>query len=317
MREKLASIEIGSHTARLLVAQDLGPSIPFRPLARRRAYIRLAQDFDYSAKRIIQPEAIDRTLEAVEGFLGCMKMFNVHSVHAVATGVVREAANKDEFLDRIREYAGINVRPIDGSEEALLTGRGVLSALDIRGKPFLVFDLGGGSTEFLFRGEGETIIRSIPLGAAVLSQEYLKSDPPDTTQLDALSRHIDGSLEKARLHTCTGLDHCPIIATGGTVTALAAMIDRIALEEITPERVNGMILKKSQVEGLLGGIQGLSVQEMSSLPGLDAGRAELILAGSLIVIRILKFFESVQLTISLSDLLEGILIDRLRGEGHV
>ena len=316
MREKLASIDIGSHTARLLVAKNLGPSKPLRPLARRRAYIRLAQGFDHSGKKIIQPEAIDLTLKAVEGFLRCMKMFNVHSVHAVATGVVREAANRDEFLNRIREHTGIYVRPISGDEEALLTGKGALHALDIRGRPFLVFDLGGGSTEFLFGNEGGEITRSIPLGAAILTQEYLKSDPPEETQLNALSRHIDESLKKARLEACASDDQCLIAATGGTVTALAAMTDGITLKEITPDRINGLILKRPQVEALLGKIKGLSVEKRCRLPGLDRGRAEVILAGLIIVIRILKFFESVQLTVSLSDLLEGILIDRSEGEGN-
>jgi exopolyphosphatase/guanosine-5'-triphosphate,3'-diphosphate pyrophosphatase len=162
MTKPCASIDIGSHTARLLIADKSGPQGILRPLIRKRDYIRLSEGFDRAGEKTIQPNAIDRTLDALKGFSQTLKTFDVGSVHAVATGLFREAANRDEFLDRIYESTGIRVRTITGDEEALLTGKGVLNALDIRKKPFIIFDLGGGSTEFLSGRGGRQTVRSIP-----------------------------------------------------------------------------------------------------------------------------------------------------------
>ena len=178
------------------------------PLARKRTYIRLAEGLSQSEKKDIPSVAIDRTLNVLKKFSGTLKRFRVHSVNAVVTGVIREAPNRDKFLDRIYEETGIRVRVITGVEEAYLTAKGALQALNIHTDPFAVFDLGGGSTEF-FIGSEDTRLR---------------------------------------------------------------------------------------------------------LPGLDKGRADVILAGCLTVIRILYFFKSLQLKVSMSDLLEGILVEKLEGE---
>ncbi|MBW1798534.1 MAG: hypothetical protein JRJ21_09070, partial [Deltaproteobacteria bacterium] len=238
------------------------------------------------------------------------KTFDVGSVHAVATGVVREAANRDEFLDRIYESTGIRVRTITGDEEALLTGKGVWNALNIPKGPFLIFDLGGGSTEFISGSEGAQTVKSIPLGAAVLKQVYLKSDPPQKEKINELSRHIDQSLEEFLPEPYVKGDNLPIVGTGGTVTTLGAMLHRVSVEDITPDRITGLILTRAQIEALFDRIRNLSLEERLKLPGLDPGRAGVIVAGSLVVIRILHFFKSVQLTVSMSDLLEGLLLAR-------
>ena len=314
MTKTCASIDIGTHTARLLIAQKAGGPGVLRPLIRKRDYIRLGEAFDRSGKKVISPDAIDRTLNVLGGFSQSLKTFGVGSVHAVATGVVREAANRDEFLDRIYESAGIRVKTITGDEEALLTGKGVLNALNIPKGPFLIFDLGGGSTEFLSGSEGAQTVKSIPLGAAVLKQAYLKSDPPEKNEVDALSRHIDQFLAESRLEPYGMGDDFSMVGTGGTVTTLGAMLHRVSVEDIMPDRITGLTLTMAQIETLFDRIRNLSLEERLKLPGLDPGRAGVIVAGSLVVIRILHFFKSVQLMVSMSDLLEGILITCFKGE---
>jgi exopolyphosphatase/guanosine-5'-triphosphate,3'-diphosphate pyrophosphatase len=307
MTKPCASIDIGSHTARLLIAEKSGSQGILRPLIRKRDYIRLSEGFDRAGKRIIQPDAIDRTLDVLRGFSRSLKTFDVGSVHAVATGLFREAANRDEFLDRIYESTGIRVRTITGDEEALLTGKGVLNALDIRKKPFIIFDLGGGSTEFLSGRGGRQTVRSIPLGAGILTQAYLKADPPEKNEIHVLSTYIDQTLMESGMEEVGGGDVYLVVGTGGTVTTLGAMTHRVSVEDMTPEVINGLTLERSQIEGLFYRLRNLTLEERAKLPGLDPGRAGVIVAGSLIVIRILHFFKSVQLTVSMSDLLEGIL----------
>jgi exopolyphosphatase/guanosine-5'-triphosphate,3'-diphosphate pyrophosphatase len=307
MTKPCASIDIGSHTARLLIADKSGPQGILRPLIRKRDYIRLSEGFDRAGEKTIQPNAIDRTLDALKGFSQTLKTFDVGSVHAVATGLFREAANRDEFLDRIYESTGIRVRTITGDEEALLTGKGVLNALDIRKKPFIIFDLGGGSTEFLSGRGGRQTVRSIPLGAGILTQAYLKADPPEKDEIRVLSAYIDQILTESGMREVGAGDDYLVVGTGGTVTTLGAMTHRVPVEDITPEVINGLTIERSQIEGLFYRLRNLTLEERAKLPGLDTGRAGVIVAGSLIVIRILHFFKSVQLTVSMSDLLEAIL----------
>ncbi|MCD6296435.1 MAG: exopolyphosphatase [Deltaproteobacteria bacterium] len=316
MTKPRASIDIGSHTARLLIAKKSGPQGILRPLIRKREYIRLSEGFDRSGKRIIQPDAIDRTLNVLEDFSQRLKTFDVGSVHAVATGLFREAVNRNEFLDRIYERTGIRVRTITGDEEGFLTGKGVLNALNIRKGSFLIFDLGGGSTEFLAGTEGAQTVKSIPLGAGIMTQAYLKTDPPEKEEINKLSRHIDQSLEEFLSEPYVKGNNFSIVGTGGTVTTLGAMLHRISVEDITPDRISGLTLTRAQIEALFDRLRNLTLEERAKLPGLDPGRTGVIVAGSLIVIRILHFFKSVQLTVSMSDLLEGILITCFKGEGN-
>jgi exopolyphosphatase/guanosine-5'-triphosphate,3'-diphosphate pyrophosphatase len=307
MTKPCASIDIGSHTARLLIAEKSGPQGILRPLIRKRDYIRLSEGFDRAGKKIIQPDAIDRTLNVLKDFSQSLETFDVGSVHAVATGLFREAANRAEFLDRIYESTGIRVRTITGDEEALLTGKGVLNALDIRKKPFIIFDLGGGSTEFLSGNGGGQTVRSIPLGAGILTQAYLKADPPEKDEIHALSTYIDQILTESGMEEVAAGDDYLVVGTGGTVTALGAMSQSVSVEDITPEMINGLTLTRARIEALFDRLRNLTIEERAKLPGLDPGRAGVIVAGSLIVIRILHFFKSVQLTVSMSDLLEAIL----------
>lgn len=305
--ETFASIDIGTHTARLLVAQDMGLPGLFRPLVRKRAYIRLGDGF--LGKKNISPSALDRTLKIIKDFSICVKTYGVYpeAVRAVATGVVREAANSEEFVHYIYEHTGIHVRPITGDEEARLTGKGVFHALGIRAETSTIFDLGGGSTEFLTCIDGATTVRSIPLGALILTDMHLHSDPPEEKQILRLIRHVDMNMKEANLPVSE--NPYLMVGTGGTVVALAAILHGISLDEITQKKINGLVLRREKLKAFFDEIKSLGLKERMRYSGLDRGRADVILAGCLIAIRILYFFKSVEMTVSLSDLLEGVLID--------
>ena len=311
---KLASIDIGSHTARLLVSEKIGPPGLIRPLLRKRAYIRLAEDFNLEGKETIRPEAVERTLKALEDFASIVRGFRVESTHAVCTGVVREAENRDDFLSLIYDHTGIKAKVISGEKEARLTEKGVLHSLNIEGGPFMIFDLGGGSTEFVYGEQEDRRVKSIPLGAMVLTQRHLSSDPPEDKQIGALIGEVDGVLQEAFPENAYSGGDGLLVGTGGTVTSLAAMIHDIDVEKISPDRMNGLILRRQHLEGLFVQMKTMTIDERIKLPGLDRGRADVILAGCMVVIRILHFFKSLQLVVSLSDLLEGIMIAYLKGE---
>jgi exopolyphosphatase/guanosine-5'-triphosphate,3'-diphosphate pyrophosphatase len=309
----LASIDIGSHTARLLIAQETGAPDHYQPLLRKRAYTRLAENCHTQPEGVLRPEAIGRALTSLQDFACTTKKYGVQRTLAVSTGVVREACNRDEFLELIYERTGIEAKVISGEEEARLTEKGVQHALNVRNKPHVIFDLGGGSTEFIYGEQDSRKVRSISLGALVLSQKYLTLDPPSGESLKALGEELDRILELS-VPDYIPLRNEILVGTGGTVTALAAMIHMIDREEISPERMNGLILEGEQLKELFARIKIMATDERLSLPGLDPGRADVIPAGCLAAIRILHFFKCARMLVCLSDLLEGILIAYLEGE---
>ena len=303
----LASIDIGSHTARLLVCRKIGSSKDVRPLLRERAYIRLAEDFTSQGKRVIQPEAMERALKTLGEFASIAEEMGVEKVLAACTGVVREAENGDDFLNQIFERTGIRAHVLSGEEEARFTAKGVLHALGVQGRFSMIFDLGGGSTEFIYGEQNLQKTQSLPLGAMVLTQKHLKSDPPGEEEIDALEQDVDDVLTKAFSEghlQGNGL----VVGTGGTVTTLGAMLRHMDIEEISPKRMNGLTLSREELEDLFKRLKTMTFDERLRLKGLDQGRANVIPAGCVVVLRILRFFKTREMVVSLSDLLEGMVL---------
>ena len=306
MKQPVASIDLGSHTARLLIARQSCSSGRLRPLVRKRTYIRLAEGLEPGEKKIIGPDAFARVLKVMNEFSRLLADFDVWRVYGVATGVIRDAINRNQFLDHIYEQTHIRIGLISGEREALLSGKGALSALNIKGDPFLVFDLGGESTEFFYDNRGKVEAKSVPLGAAALTNEFIRSDPPEETELDSVSKETDQRLKNA--HIVLAGEHV-VIGTGGSVTTLAAMFHRIPSYEITPERLNGLTLSLPQVATCFEEIRNLNIEQRMRLSGLDPERADVIVAGALVVVGIMKYLGTFELIVSMSDLLEGLLID--------
>jgi exopolyphosphatase/guanosine-5'-triphosphate,3'-diphosphate pyrophosphatase len=313
METTFSSIDIGSHTARLLIAQTQGPERPLRVLARKRTYTRLAEGFNEAGPRILPQAGFERTLEALRNFSSLNEQFQVQKAWAVATGVVREAKNRDLFLRRCYETTGIRVTVIEGHEEARLTSKGVLGAIkDVR-NPFVIFDLGGGSTEFFCDRQGKVYEKSIPLGAARLTHRYVLSDPPTESELEAMHARIDAGLGAAFRPSFNRHAGGSIIGTGGTVSSLAGMINGIPSERLIPENINGMAVSTADIAVIYDRVKQMGLEERLATWALDRGRADVIIAGTLMVLSILYFFRMKELIVSMSDLLEGILLDAIEG----
>jgi exopolyphosphatase/guanosine-5'-triphosphate,3'-diphosphate pyrophosphatase len=312
-------MELGTHTVRLLTARPTKDSRLFVPTARDRRTIRLSEGFGGGLSPSIGEPAVRRAVDGVAGLRKRARDEGASIVRAASTGVTRTARNREAFLRTLLDRTGVVFRTVSGEEEARLTARGVLHALGPPAAPCLIFDLGGGTTEFVLGGEGVGEggrIVSLPLGAALLKEAFLPEDPPGRGSLRALAVQVDRILEKG-LEGLAGFEGVPwIIGTGGTAATLAAMVHGIRVAEIGPERMNGLDLERGALEALLARMVRLPLEERTRLPGLDPGRADVIPAGTMAVLRILERYRASRMTVCLSDILEGLIIDHLEGEEH-
>ncbi|MBW1929482.1 MAG: hypothetical protein JRH08_00320 [Deltaproteobacteria bacterium] len=309
--KRLASIDLGSHTARILVA-EVSDAPRIKDIVRERHYVRLAvQGRAFFEGLSIPIAAQDRAIRALGRFSQLAASYGVDRIVGVATGVIRTATNRDAFLRRIYQETGLAIRVISGEEEAALTAKGVLSGVPGIRRPFIIFDLGGGSTEFYYGTEERETTLSIPMGAAVLTRRYLRQDPPDPHELVQLDEALSKLLTNELPHVLEGHKGLTVVGTGGTVTSLAAMAQGLELEDIYPEKLNGLAVTTSQIEEIFDKIKKLPVAKRAMLSGLDKGRADVIIAGALAVLSILHHFQVSSMVISLSDLLEGLLMEMM------
>ena len=316
---KFASIDIGTNTLRLLVA-ELASAGCLKPLLHRRFITRLGGG--YSDVSGIEESAAERAFEALSEIRNILKDEAPELVDAVATSVVRRAVNSVWFLEEGKKRLGHDIRAIDGETEARLALKGVTSVLrgTAVGKKRLVMDIGGGSTEFVLVLNAEIKGSfSMELGVVHLTEAYLKSDPPAIEELDALREAIGevvSDLKKSmREASIDPLEFSPVngaalVGTAGTVTTLSAM--KLGLKEYEPKLINGSVLTLEEVEGLFDLLKGLTMAERLEIDALEEGREDLIIAGALIVLVTMSAFGFKEMTICDAGLLEGIILDGVK-----
>jgi exopolyphosphatase / guanosine-5'-triphosphate,3'-diphosphate pyrophosphatase len=313
--KKIASIDIGSHTTRMLIAEFSDSPKVFKALARRRVYTNLAEGFKGGEKGDISEEAIARTTYALRAFAGLAKKYGVDEFYAVSTGVARRAVNSKYFIDSAKKKSGIDVEIISGEREGLLTRRGVAYGSGaVESGSHVIFDLGGATTEFIWGRENALKIKSLPIGALILTQGYFDSDPPGEDKVLALSNSIDTILDQGLSVEASGLHNVLLTGSGGTATTLAAIINRFGVREIVPEKINGLVVERDQIQNLFNRMSSMPLSRRRRIKGMEQGRAGVILAGALSILRIMNFFNIKEMKVSYSDILEGILISYILGE---
>ncbi len=299
---RIASIDIGTNTFRILVGEVKDKE--FKRLYIDRVITRLGGGF-IKEKRIPEDSA-DRAVGVLRGFAGILKDYRVEKVRAVATSVVRESINGYEFLERVQGETGIRVDVISGEEEARLTVKGVLKSVSVNSRYSVIFDVGGGSTEYVLVEQGEILdIRSTNLGVVHLTEGFLKSDIPSELDVGAISREIWDVLS-SELSWASKIpnDNLTLVGTAGTPTTLAAI--ELGLERYNPNLVNGFILKKNVVLNMFNTLTGIPAEERLRIKGLEKGREDVIIPGALIVIKTMERFSKDEIVVSDGGLLEGV-----------
>ncbi|HTY22625.1 MAG TPA: hypothetical protein VMC85_05815, partial [Desulfomonilaceae bacterium] len=260
------------------------------------------------------PEAEERSLHALLDFSKSIRRHAAAHVAAVGTSAFRRAANAAEYVIAIRKRTGLAIRIISGEEEARLTLLGVANALKGYGKREVdplksacVVDIGGGSTEIIMtRHEDEPRIISLPLGAVYLTERFIKHDPPMREEIELLRKTIKGVLKDG-----IGLvrpDPAGIfVGTAGTITTLAA-VDQ-GLMEYNPDKINRYIMAEKTIDDIIADLAAKKLEERRTIPGLEKGREDIILAGSVIAREIMNCFGFSTVIVSDWGLREGIVMD--------
>ena len=305
---RFAALDLGSLTVRLAVAERT-PSGEIRVLRHRREITGLGQGLALTGE--LAPEGMARTLAALKDFQEVMAAQQVTFYRAVGTQALRQARNRQVFLDQVRDTLGLTVEVLAPEAEARLSLAGVLTTLapDVIAAPeVLVFDVGGGSSEFALRRPGrEPVFASLPLGVLTLSQARPLGDPPIPSKVAALSEELAirlSSFYKEAIEPF--LEAAPrLVGTAGAVTTLAAM--QLKLRPYDADKVNNLILTRTQVAALAERMAGLPEAARAGLPGIEPAKAGVMVAGALIVLTILKVCRQDSLVVIDAGLLEGVL----------
>jgi len=303
---RLAAIDLGTNTVHLLVVEASGAE--WRGLHGEQRVTRLGEG--QAGTGILQPAAMRRTAEVVAAFCRRAEDLGVHDVRIVGTSAVREAANGAEFLAQVRSSSGRQVQVISGEEEARLTCLGVTQGLpDLKGH-FLLFDIGGGSTEFVLSRAGRASPAvSVKLGVVELAERFMDPGPVDDTRYDAIAALVGARLAAGLTEPILRHGAPALVGSAGTVTTLAAL--DLGLEWYDPARVHGHRLTRVVVAGLCARLAALSLAERAALPCLEPGRVDLIVPGSAICLEALDGLGFDALVVSDRGLREGIVYEIL------
>ncbi|MBW1689631.1 MAG: hypothetical protein JRJ70_02600 [Deltaproteobacteria bacterium] len=314
MEDTLASIEIGTNSIRMLIARIDGMDGGLRPVLRKRRLTRLGEGFGTQGSCTLKEEAMTRSVKALNEFLDLASQQGVASPLVVATGVVRRATNRDAFVDLIAQNLKPAITIISGQREAHLTWKGVTGCLKGGGDADVIFDLGGGSTEFILSDIKRREALSMDLGAVTLTDEYLASDPPTAGEIQSLTACIEKEINRRLEPWKAAIRGRPsIVGTGGTAVTLAAMVHGIEVGDYG-ETLNGLVIEAEAIRSLIETMKGMPTNERLKLKGLEPGREDSILAGALLVAAVMDFFHADEIIASYSDILEGMLLDYVEGE---
>jgi len=301
MTRRVAAIDFGTNTARLLIA-DVAPDGTFEQVRIEREIVRMGGGFDRTHG--LSPEAIERGVACMDRFARVLEGYDVCQLATAATSAVRDAANGSQFTDLIHSRTGIRLDVIDGEREGVLTLAGVMAGLPERPERLMVFDVGGGSTEYTSaRNERPCFIRSLPLGVVRLTEG--KITPA------AMADKIDRELEGLKTAMMQSADSVPdgdtlLVGTAGTATTLAALSMR--METYDYRRVHNSVLELDEIRRLYDLLLPLRPEDRLKMPGLEKGREDLIIAGSLITLHTMERFNFRRFTVSDYGLLEGLVV---------
>lgn len=301
---RLAGVDIGTLTCRLLIA-DVPSDGRLIEVRSEQRILRLGEGVDQTKR--LSAAAMDRVLCCLREWRELIDASHVDAAAAVATSAVRDAENRDQFLDRVKRETGFEVEIITGDEEARRTMLGISSGLPHGVTDVLALDIGGGSTELILDRPGQKpVVRSIDVGVVRLCERFLHHDPPTEEEVRQAREWVAGET-KAAVADMGNYQTATFVGTAGTITSLAAMAQKLPIYE--PARIHNYQLQLSTIQELEQTLLGRKKADRVGLPGLEKGREQVIAAGAIIIRTIMENLAMASVLVSDLGLREGVLID--------
>ncbi len=303
---RICLVDVGTNSVRMMVA-DVSNQRISKVILTDGKITRLGEGLH--DRGIIGEAALSRTVELIAQFLSTAAPFRPDLVRLIGTSAVRQASNQADVLKRVFEATGVPLEVIGGETEAIWTYPGALGNLFDLTPPYLVIDIGGGSTELIY---GETLTESlraysVEVGVVTLTERMIHSDPPKKEELENARREVKRSFEgviSKLLPFLTSSVTC--VGTAGTVTTLMAFSMGMSLYD--PKKIHGHGLQRSRITELVSRLASLTLSERLKLPGIEKGREDLILSGGIILDVLMEQLNLAGLIVSDSGLREGALL---------
>jgi exopolyphosphatase/guanosine-5'-triphosphate,3'-diphosphate pyrophosphatase len=311
---RVAAIDQGTNSTRLLVAEPTEEA--FEDLARDMVITRLGQGVDETGR--IAPEALERTVRVLARYARRARALHAQRIRVAATAAVREASNARDLERHVRELTGSELEVIGGEREAELSFLGATRGLgSVRSElrpPYLVLDIGGGSTEFVLGADRPVAAISTQMGSVRLTERFVRSDPPAEAQLEAMREGVDELLDD--VERAVAVTEAPtLIAVAGTSTTVQAVA--LDLPFYDPERIHGSRLARKDAERVASHLAGMTTAERAALRVMASGREDVIVAGALILVEVMRRFGFDEAVVSETDILDGLVLEMLRpGDPH-
>ena len=305
----LAALDLGTNSTRLLIARPGGGPGGLETLVRRNTITRLGQGVDASGELV--PEAVERVLSTLRDYRRDLDHHGVERVRIAATSAARDATNREVLFDGVEEIIGVRPELISGAEEGRLSFTGATRELDPALGPFLVVDIGGGSTEFIVGGSGDAVhevegVVSVDVGCVRLTEKFLLHDPPEPEELSASISLVDAYLEDVLRDLPGTRDVRTLVGVAGTITTVAAV--EIGLAEYDRDRIHHFHLTRDAVEDVFRTLATETRADRIHNPGLEEARADVIVGGCCVLVAILRRFGFDELIVSESDILDGLAL---------
>ncbi|MEY2246070.1 exopolyphosphatase [Streptomyces sp. BF23-18] len=306
---RVAAVDCGTNSIRLLVADADPRTGELTDLDRRMTIVRLGQGVDRTGR--LAPEALERTFVACRAYAEAIKEHGAERLRFVATSASRDAENRDEFVRGVLDILGVEPEVVTGDQEAEFSFTGAtkeLAGRDDLATPYLVVDIGGGSTEFVVGAEGVRAARSVDIGCVRMTERHLVrdgvvTDPPTAEQVAAMRADIEAALDLAE-ETVPLREARTLVGLAGSVTTIAAIaLDLVAYDS---ERIHHSRVSLARVREITEWLLRSTHAERAAVPSMHPGRVDVIGAGALVLLSIMERSGAEEVVVSEHDILDGI-----------
>ena len=299
---RAAAIDCGTNSIRLLIADidDTG----LHEVVRRMEIVRLGEGVDRTGR--LSDAALQRTFRMLDEYATAIRSAGAEAVRMVATSASRDATNRDAFTEGVQQRLGVMPEVVSGDEEAALSFAGAtreLAGRDLFSSPFLVVDIGGGSTEFVLGADDVQAARSVDVGCVRLTERHLHDDPPSAEQIAAATADVDAAIDAASGSVPFGAART-LVGLAGSVTTVTAIA--LGLTAYDPERIHHARISADDVSAVARMLLSSTRQQRAAIPVMHPGRVDVIGAGALVLDTIVRRCGFDSVVASEHDILDGI-----------